>query len=368
MYLQNISIINYKNILSADLSLSPKLNCFIGDNGEGKTNFLDAVYYLSFCHSAYNSIDTQLITHDKDFFVLDGRYVADEETVEHIYCGMKRGGKKYFKRNDKSYKRLSQHIGLIPLIFVSPADTSLIIGGSEERRRLMDVCISQCDAVYLDTLNDYNKTLQQRNAMLKQEAEPDAALMDILEERMAADGEKIYHSREMFVEAIMPMFISVYQRISEDKETVSLQYVSHGKRGDLLDVIRSGRAKDRIMGYSLHGTHRDDLEMLIDGHPMKKEGSQGQHKTFVVAMKLAQYDYLSRFGHCKAPLLLLDDIFDRLDAHRVEQIVRLVSEDRFGQIFITDTNRDHLDKILRSGHFEHRLFEVKDGEFALRIS
>ena len=365
MILKHISIINYKNIASADIDLSGKVNCFIGHNGEGKTNLLDAVYYLSFCRSAFTSVDSMVINHDQDFFVLEGEFLnkmADgEEQPISVYCGMKRGTKKHFKRDKKEYKRLSQHIGLIPIVFVSPSDTLLIDGGGEERRKLMDMVIAQYDHSYIETLANYNKALQQRNVLLKMEEEPDAMLLDIWEQEMARNGEVLFEKRRAFVEELMPHFQNIYHQIAEGKEEVSLSYVSHCQRGPLLEVIRRDRMKDRAVGYSLHGSHRDDLEMLLGGYPMKREGSQGQHKTFVLALKLAQFEFLKRSGNATMPILLLDDIFDKLDAHRVEQIVRLVSGDSFGQIFITDTNRDHLDQILSAGATDFKLFRVEQG-------
>ena len=375
MILNRLSIINYKNIQEATLTLSPKMNCFIGPNGTGKTNLLDAVYYLSFCRSAYTSVDSQVIRHDQDFFVVEGDYTDDRGMLGEdqdelrklsIYCGMKRGTKKHFKCNKKEYKRLSQHIGLIPLIFVSPADTYLVDGGGEERRRLMDMVISQYDNLYLDALNRYNKALQQRNTLLKMEEEPDLELMRIWEEQMATEGEVIYEKRSAFVQELIPVFQQIYQQISDDRESVSLRYVSHGQRGPLLEVIQRDRMKDRAVGYSLHGVHRDDLEMLLGDYPMRREGSQGQLKTFVIAMKLAQFSFLKRTCSQTTPLLLLDDIFDKLDAHRVERIVSLVASKEYGQIFITDTNREHLDKILQANSFDYQLFSVHDGEVTVR--
>ena len=362
MQLNKLSIINYKNIEAATLDLSAKLNCFIGHNGEGKTNLLDAVYYLSFCRSAFNPKDSEVMRHDADYFVLEGDYTTDDGDKEQVYCGMKRGTKKHFKRNKKEYKRLSMHIGQVPLIFVSPADATLIDGGSEERRRLMDVVISQYDTPYIEDLNRYNKALQQRNKLLKQEEEPDSTLMELLEMQMAEYGEAIYKKRAAFVEELTPVFQRIYQTICENREQVSLEYVSHCQRGSLLDVIRRDRAKDRIMGYSLHGIHKDDLVMKLGDYPIRREGSQGQNKTYVLALKLAQFDFLRRISGNNTPLLLLDDIFDKLDSSRVEQIVRLVSGDDFGQIFITDTNRDHLDKILQGSSFSYKIFSVEGGE------
>lgn len=362
MILKKISVLNYKNIAQADLDFSPKMNCFIGHNGQGKTNFLDAVYFLSFCKSATNAIDSQNIRHGEDFFMLQGLYEHENGDAEEIYCGLKRKQKKKFRRNKKDYKRLAEHIGLIPLVMVSPSDAGLIAGGSEERRRFMDLVISQYDHEYLEALLRYNKALQQRNVLLKMEEEPDETLMALWEECMAREGELIYSRRRDYISEFIPIFQRFYQAISQDREQVGLRYVSHGERGPLLDTIRRDRAKDRIMGYSLHGIHKDDIEMMLGDYPIRREGSQGQNKTFLIALKLAQFDFLRRTGSHTTPLLLLDDIFDKLDADRVEQIVKLVSGEQFGQIFITDTNRDHLDRILAEAGQDYRLFYVEQGE------
>lgn len=368
MILKKISIINYKNILQANLTLSEKLNCFVGSNGVGKTNLLDAVYFMSFCHSSFTNLDSMVINHAQDFFVIEGDYLSENSTEERIYAGMKRGKHKHFKRNGKDYKRLSMHIGMIPLVFISPADNSLVTGGGEERRKLLDVVIAQLDNSYIDALNRYNKALQQRNALLKSISETDMTLMQLLEEEMARNGEIVYKKRDELVNELTPTFQEAYSQISGGRENVSLRYVSHCQRGPLLDVIQRDRFRDRAVGYSLHGTHRDDLEMLIDGYPIRREGSQGQTKTYVLALKLAQFAYLKRKMAGKMPLLLLDDIFDKLDANRVEQIIHLVADNDFGQIFITDTNREHLDKILSHADVDYKLFDVKDGEITERAN
>ncbi len=357
MILEKLSLINYKNITEATLELSPKINCFIGSNGVGKTNLLDAIYFLSFCHSAYNPVDSQVIRHGQDFLMLEGRY-DDDLTIS---CGMKRGQKKHFKRNKKEYRRLSEHIGLIPIVMISPDDTSLIGGSSEERRRLMDVVIAQMNRPYIDALSRYNKALQQRNTLLRMDEEPDPDMMAIWEEQMAMAGEEIFRQRTELTSRLTPLFQQFYERISGGHERVSLNYVSHCQRGPLLEVIQRDRHKDRAIGYSLHGIHRDDLEIMLDGHPMKREGSQGQQKTFVISLKLAQFELLKQAMQA-TPLLLLDDIFDKLDAQRVEQIVSLVSGEAFGQIFITDTNREHLDKILTISTHDYKIYHVEDGE------
>ena len=365
MILEQLSLINYKNVRETTLLFSPKINCLVGHNGAGKTNVLDAIYYLSFCHSVQTNQDSMIIRHGEDFFMIEGRYAASSDPADDmvISCGMKRGTKKHFRRDKKEYKRLSEHIGLIPMVLVSPNDTLLIDGGSDERRRLMDLVISQLDHAYIEALIRYNKALQQRNTLLKMEdQEPDPELLTIWEEQMATYGQQIYERRTAFVSELIPLFQTFYQKISDGQEEVSLNYVSHCQRGPLLEVIQRDRMKDRAVGYSLHGIHRDELEIMMNGHPMRREGSQGQLKTFVIALKLAQFEFLKRANSKTAPLLLLDDIFDKLDAHRVEKIIQLVSSEQFGQIFITDTNREHIDQILSHGHFDHKLFQVEDGE------
>lgn len=361
MILKRISILNYKNLEQVELDFSPKMNCFIGQNGMGKTNLLDAVYYLSFCKSTCNPIDSQNIKHNQDFFVVQGSYVTESGDAEDIYCGLKRRQKKQFKRNKKEYTRLSDHIGFIPLVMVSPADSDLIAGGSEERRRFMDVVISQYDREYLSALIRYNKALSQRNTLLKAETEPDDELMNVWEEMMAASGEVVFRKRNEFIREFIPTFQSFYSYISQGQEVVNLSYESHAMQGNLLQLIRESRQRDRIMGYSLKGVHKDDLVMQLAEYPIKREGSQGQNKTYLIALKLAQFDFLRRTGSRTTPLLLLDDIFDKLDASRVEQIVKLVSGDKFGQIFITDTNREHLDKILKKVEGEYKVFSVEQG-------
>lgn len=369
MILDNITIINYKNIEEANLSLSPNINCFVGNNGEGKTNFIDAVYYLSFCRSAFTFMDSQVLRHEQDYFLLEGNYSASDGSRENVSCAMQRGRKKHFKRNKKEYRRLSEHLGLIPVILVSPSDISLIEGSSEERRHLMDSVIAQYDKEYIHALSRYNNAMQQRNILLKKESSDHSLqltdstinVLEVFEEEMAAQGEIIFNKRSEFINHISPAFQKYYSLISTDKEKVSLTYISHCQRGRLLDVIQRDRLKDLAVGYSLHGVHRDDLEMKIGDYPMRKEGSQGQNKSFVLALKLAQFEFLKERQGGRVPILLLDDIFDKLDSQRVEQIIKIVSSDEFGQIFITDTNRQHLDEILRRSRYDYKIFYVEQG-------
>lgn len=360
MILKRISILNYKNIAQAELMFSPNVNCFLGNNGMGKTNLLDAVYYLSFCKSFNNVVDSQNIHHEQDFFIIQGFYDLDGKD-EEFYCGMKRRQKKQFKRNKKEYERLSDHIGFIPLVMASPADTDLISGGSEERRKFIDLVISQSDKSYLDALIRYNKALVQRNALLKAETEADNAIFEIWEEQMEAYGRFIFERRSQFIKQFIPVFQEFYRFISSDNEKVGIEYESDAAEGDLRELLLQSRLRDRILGHSTKGVHRDDLQFSLGEYPMKRIASQGQTKTFLIALKLAQFEFLKQTGHTE-PLLLLDDIFDKLDATRVEKIVQLVSGTRFGQIFITDTNRKYLDEIIVQNGDDFRLYHVSDGE------
>ncbi|MDD3624230.1 MAG: DNA replication and repair protein RecF [Proteiniphilum sp.] len=362
MILQTLSIINYKNLRQAELQLAPKFNCFIGNNGMGKTNLLDAIYFLSFCKSYTNPIDSQIICHDADVCMLQGRYLTEEGDGEEIYGAIRRRQKKQFRRNKKEYERLSDHIGLIPLVMISPADNELIMGVSEERRKFMDMAISQFDREYLRALVRYNKALQQRNVLLKNaEKTVDPDLLELWEEQLVTDGSYIFQVRKAFIDAFTPIFHRFYDRISNSHENISFAYDSQLNDEDFGVKLRLNRERDMILGHTTTGIHRDELEMLLDGYPIKKVGSQGQNKTFFVSLKLAQFHFLLQRGQT-TPILLLDDIFDRLDAARVEEIVKLVSGPEFGQIFISDTNRESLDRILqRTGNNSH-VYSVVEGE------
>lgn len=363
MILKDISILNYKNIVEANLSFSPKINCFVGHNGEGKTNLLDAVYYLSFCRSSSNSTDSQIISHDADFMMLQGNYETENEGTEKIYCGLKRHHKKVFKHNNKEYSKLSEHIGKIRLVMVSPNDTELIEGVSEQRRHFMDMVISQYDSEYLYQIIRYRKALQQRNVLLRAENDLDEDFISVYEKEMAVAGEFVYERRKAFLEEFIPIFQRIYSLLAGEGEEVNLEYRSVCQNGPLEEQIRASRSKDHIMGFSLCGVHRDDLEMSLHGFPIKREGSQGQNKSFVISLKLSQFNFLKNKGDKCVPILLLDDIFDKLDTRRVEQIVKMVSEDDFGQIFITDTSRNFLNSVLQQTGKDFRFFTVDGGRF-----
>lgn len=361
MVLKELHLLNFKNMTEATLSFSPGFNCFVGKNGAGKTNILDAVYHLSMCKSYFNLADSQNIRHGEPFYVIQGKYDRGEEAIE-IYCGVKRGQKKVFKKNQKAYEKFSEHIGLLPLVMISPEDGLLIDGGSEERRKLMDGIISQCDKDYLYRLIRYNKALAQRNSLLKTAGQTvDEDMLEIWNEQLAEAGERIMRRRIEFLEEFGDVFRSYYQELSLGREEVSLEYKPSVPVGGLSEALQAALGRDRLLTYTTVGIHRDDLAMSIAGYPVKKNGSQGQKKTFLIALKLAQYAWLYRMSGVK-PLLLLDDIFDKLDADRVRQIVRIVGGSMFGQVFITDTNREHIDEMLREQHVEYRLFTVEKGE------
>ncbi|MDD4609010.1 MAG: DNA replication and repair protein RecF [Bacteroidaceae bacterium] len=366
MRLEQLSLLNFKNLRQVDLTFSSKINCLLGLNGMGKTNLLDAIYYLSFCKSHTHALDPSIICHKEDFFLLQGTYVTDQNESELISCGYKRGKKKKFKRNAKEYAKLSEHIGRIPLIMISPADNILISGGSDERRRFMDMVISQYNIDYLNALLRYNKALSQRNALLKQGA-TDETLFLVWEEMMASEGQFIYQERISFLASFIPLFQRYYSYLSAENESVQLSYKSDVAMEPLIDLLRKSRTKDMVMGYSLKGIHKDDLIMSLGESLIKREGSQGQNKTFLIALKLAQFDFLKNAGRAVTPILLFDDIFDKLDGSRVKKIVQLVAEDNFGQIFMTDTDYKHLERILSDGHLTYKLFQVEQGEITEKV-
>ena len=368
MILTSLNILNYRNIREAFLEFSPKLNCFVGLNGQGKTNVLDAIYLLSFAKSSFTNQDSLNITHGEDLALVQGVYqpIANSQQPIAISCGLRRGVKKQFRRDKKDYPRLIDHIGLIPLVMISPSDQQLIDEGSDERRRFMDVVICQLDRKYLDYLTKYNALVKQRNALLKQYADagfPPDDLLEVLEGQMIEPAEYIFHARTKFFEQFEPCFAEVYHKIA-DEETPKLLYVSQLQNRDLREAFVRTRQRDLILGWTSQGIHKDDLEMRLGDYPLKQVGSQGQQRTFILAMKLAQALYLSNSqqptANSQQPILLLDDIFDRLDSERVERIVELVQSDDFGQIFITDTDRQHLTEILKPSDTA-KIFHVENG-------
>ena len=354
--MNTLSLVNFKNYDQADFSFCPKINCLVGNNGTGKTNVLDAIFYLSMTKSCLQSADTQNIRYDADFFVIQGEYDRKDEP-ESIYCGMKRGQKKIFRRNRKDYERLSEHVGLLPIVMVSPADSQLITGGSEERRKLMNETIAQYDHNYLIHIMQYNRALEQRNALLKTFAEKhsfDAEVLGVWNEQLTNCGNKVYEYRTKYCQELIPVFQQYYREISDGREKVELIYRSHLQDQDFAALLRESVEKDRLLQFTTVGPHKDDLLLQMDGFPIKKSGSQGQQKTFLVALKLANCEFIRRRNNI-TPILLLDDIFDKFDALRVNRIIQLVSGEQFGQVFITDTGREHIEGILRQTDCEYKL-------------
>ncbi|MDE6692844.1 MAG: DNA replication/repair protein RecF [Muribaculaceae bacterium] len=363
MYLQTLNIVNFKNIIGAQLELSPNINCFLGDNGMGKSNLLDAIYCLSFGKSFSGVVDAMLITRDEDFCMVNAGYLRHgvEETLS---LGMQRGRRKSLRRAGKEYKKLSDHIGKFPLVLVSPADMSLIDGSGEERRRFMDMVISQTDGRYLDMLIRYNHALEQRNRLLR-DGQTDAGLYEAIEAGMEMAAAYICEARGRWVRRLADIFRKYYAEIGTDAEVPDLTYKSHlaDCASSLKAVLDERRQRDSILKYTSAGPHRDDIEMTLSGMPVRRVASQGQAKTYTIALRFAQYEFL-REAAGVAPLLLLDDIFDKLDAGRVTRIIDMVAGDTFGQIFITDTNRKHLDEILSHCGDSFALWSVEEGRFA----
>jgi DNA replication and repair protein RecF len=362
MHIRELSLVNFKNFEQAEFKFSENLNCFIGNNGAGKTNLMDAIHYLSFCKSFLNPVDGMNIRFNQDFFMIQGKYLR-LDSEELVFCGLKLNQKKSFRRNQKEYKKLSEHIGLLPLIIVTPSDTNLISGGSEDRRRFIDSVISQYDPVYLENLIRYNRALLQRNNLLKHFVgksgfQPES--IEVWDDQLVRYGQQIHDSRIAFIKKLQPVFQNYYALISGGKETVGLELNSDLNQHDFSQLLRDSLAKDRMLQFTTIGIHKEDFEFDLAGYPIKKFGSQGQKKTYLVALKLAQFDFMKEISGL-TPILLLDDIFDKLDKNRVEQIIKLVADDHFGQIFITDTNREHLDHMIAKLETESKIFTIADG-------
>lgn len=359
MRLKKLTLLNFKNIARQELSFCRGVNCLVGDNGAGKTNVVDAVYYLSMCKSSLPMTDTQSILHGAEGFLIDGQYLSDAEKNERIVCSFTRKGGKVLKRNGKEYDRLADHVGLVPAVIVSPADYALISDAAEERRRYLNACISQLDRTYLSDVMRYNAVLAERNRLLKMQ--PDETMLAIYDGQLVEYGTKIHAARQAFAERLQPVVAEYYRTLSGDREQVELHYKSELSERPFDEILRTARQKDMINEYTTSGIHRDDLTLRIGGYPLRKYGSQGQQKSFLIALKLAQYAIVAE-ACGERPILLLDDLFDKLDAGRVEQLIRLVSDEAFGQIFITDCNPTRLKSILDKAGGEYALFTVADGE------
>ena len=363
MFLKTLKILNFKNLAEAEFSLSEKMNCFTGNNGAGKTNILDAVYYLSFTKSFFNTSDSQSIQYNADFFAIHGDFIKNKKK-EKIYCAYNSVKKKVFKRNDKSYSKFSEHIGLFPIVIISPDDSILISGPAEERRKYIDSVISQYDKEYLYELIKYQKILSQRNRMLKNfnsSANFDPETIEIYNEQLSISGKKLYEKRKDFISKLIPKFRKYYDKISNKKESVNLRYQSHLNDNDIKELLSQSIEKDKILGYTTKGIHRDDLTFEINEHSLRKSGSQGQKKSFLIALKFAQYEFIKEISKIN-PMLLLDDIFDKFDSERVEEIIKLTNNNNFGQIFITDTNPERVKKVINKDKSDFKIFHVEKGE------
>ncbi|EAR12032.1 DNA replication and repair protein RecF, ABC family ATPase [Polaribacter irgensii 23-P] len=359
MYLKKISLLNFKNLEAQSFDFQQKINCFVGNNGVGKTNILDAIYYLSFAKSYFNSVAIQNIRHGASFFMVEGDYVIDHRN-EKIVCSLKKGQKKVLKRNGKSYEKFSEHIGQLPLVIISPADRDLVTEGSDTRRKFIDGVISQQNKNYLLDLLAYNKVLTQRNALLKYFAANrtfDALNLSVYDAQLSEYGTRIYEVRKAFLEKFIPIFNEKYQVISNDKERVDLVYKSQLNDFSMNSLLQKSLEKDKILQYTTAGTHKDDLSFEIGDYPIKKFGSQGQQKSYLIALKFAQFEFIKQQSNV-VPILLLDDIFDKLDESRVLQIINLVNNDEFGQIFITDTHSERTENIVKQSNKPYKIFKL----------
>ena len=359
MYLKKLALTNFKNYELNELEFSPKINCFVGNNGVGKTNILDAIHYLSLTKSFFNNIDSISIRHGEDYFIIQGIFVRDGEE-DQIYCAFQKQKQKLLKRNGKEYQKLSDHVGRYPVVMISPADNALITEGSEDRRRFMNKIVSQYNAEYLDSALSYSKALQQRNKLLKDfksSGKFDEDVLSIWDAQLVKYGTYVHGERKALVNELIPVFQEYYSLISSGKESVKLKYRSHLSEGSFTDALLNSINKDRFLEYTTVGIHKDDLLLEMNDFSVKSLSSQGQQKSYLVALKLAKFNYIKRKAGF-SPILLLDDIFDKFDAERVEQIIRLVGNHRFGQIFITDTHQNRLQDILSSHKTDYKLFKI----------
>lgn len=362
MRLDKLLLINFKNVHQAELSLSEGFNCFVGDNGAGKTNILDAVYYLSMSKSAFTMTDGQSVSHGEEFFVVEGSYETDSSRQEVVNCSFSRRAGKVLKRNGKEYDRIADHVGAFPVVIISPQDGELITDAAEERRKYLNGFLSQLDKTYLKTIMRYNAVLAERNRYLKSASAEEMLL--IYDQQLSDLGGQVYEARRAVVERMQPLVAEYYSVLSDDREQVDISYRSELSEASLSELLLRARQRDIVNQFTTSGVHRDDVIFRIGGYPLRKYGSQGQQKSFLIALKLAQFRLMSEVGG-ERPILLLDDLFDKLDIGRVEKLLSLVSSDDFGQIIITDCNRERLESTLLSANKCYQLFEVDGGDVKL---
>lgn len=359
MIIKNLKIFNFKNHNEKSFDFSPEINCFVGNNGAGKTNILDALHYISMAKSFLGNLDAQNILHDSDFFAIEAE-IQGEEKNDIIKVQLPKEGKKIIKKNDKTYERIADHIGFLPSVMISPYDANLISDGSENRRKFLDAMISQTDSDYLFALIQYQKTLQQRNALLKYFAKNrtfDLDSLEIYNEPLTKFGTQIFEKRQRFVASILPTIQHFYEIISKGNEKVTVIYESNLNEQNFEEILSENLEKDRVLTYTSRGIHKDDLRFEMNGNLIKKFGSQGQQKSFLIALKLAQIKRIKDITN-KNPILLLDDIFDKLDDNRVSQLIELVNQQNFGQIFITDTHRERTESVVKRINEESKIFQI----------
>ena len=364
--LEKIVVSNFRNIEFQEIMFSPNVNCISGNNGEGKTNMLDAIYYLSMTKSAFSTSDRYVFRYGTDSFSIGGTYIMESRSGEEplrarfsIYVGS--GGEKKFKKDDKPYERISSHIGELPIVMVSPSDVSLVSESGEERRRFINSVLSQMDREYLNSAQQYNRLLSQRNRLLK-DRRPDRELLAVFGSRMSPHAQRLYEARSKFAEALTPVVREYYRALSGGREDVDIEYRSDLEKGSLEDVLEAAMEKDSILGYTSAGVQRDDFIFTMDGHPIRRCGSQGQQKSFIVSLKFAQYEIMKK-SYGFAPALLLDDVFDKLDMARISNLISMVASSDFGQIFITDSNKIRLKGIVDGFTADRAYFETAGGCF-----
>ena len=360
--LEKIVISDYRNIQLQELEFSPNINCISGNNGEGKTNLLDSIYYISMTKSAFAASDKFNLRHGAEEFSLAGTYRMENGLSSRFALKMTSKGEKKVRRDDKPYQKISEHIGVLPVVLVSPADVSMVSESGEERRRFVNSVLSQMDREYMSAMQQYNRLLLQRNTMLK-EPDLDRSLLEVIDMRVSMLAEPIYQARKRFVEQLKPVVAEYYKALSGDSEQVDIEYESELSKAGLEQLLASSFERDRILKHTTTGIHRDDFAFRMNGHPIRRFGSQGQQKSFLVSLKFAQYEIMKK-NYGFAPILLLDDVFDKLDMGRISNLLQMVASNDFGQIFITDSNKVRMSGIVDKLTQDRAYFETIGGTFS----
>ncbi len=359
--LEKIIISDFRNIRLQELEFSPNVNCISGNNGEGKTNLLDAIYYLSMTKSAFATSDRFTFRHGTDEFSVAGTYRMENGLASRFSLKMTTKGEKKVRRDDKPYGKVSEHVGILPIVMVSPSDISMVSESGEERRRFVNAVLSQMDREYMVAMQQYNRLLLQRNRMLKDQ-DADRSLLEVMDMKMSALAEPVYKARKQFIEDLKPLVSEYYKALSGDAEQIGIEYESELSKGALDQILAASYEKDRILKYTTAGIQRDDFIFTMNGHPIRRCGSQGQQKSFLVSLKFAQYEIMKK-NYGFAPILLLDDVFDKLDMGRISNLLQMVASKDFGQIFITDSNKVRMAGIVDGLTQDRAYYETTDGTF-----